>query len=271
MSKRSTASATISFGLVSIPVKFYLTSSADNVNFNLLTPGGNRVKMKFVDAVTDEAINKDECTKIYEYSKGQYVQFTAEELKKLGDADGGTMEIKEFIPASKIDLLHVEKSYFLDTGKGGDRAYRLLVAALKKKDMMAIAQWSNRGRQHLMILGVRDEALIAYQMYYDAEVRSFELDCATYSPKDVEVDMACRLIDQLVVAEFDTTKYRNEYNDRVLAAVEAKRNGQETTDAGEAPAAAATTDLMAMLQASLNAEPVVKKTAAKAKATKKSA
>ena len=251
MAKRSTASATISFGLVAIPVKFYLTSSSDNVGFNLLTKNKNRVKMKFVDEVTGEEILKDECTKIYEHTKGQYVQFTKEELEKFGDADGGVMDIKEFIPSGELDMLHVEKSYYLDSGKGGDRAYRLLVAALLKKNVLAVAQWTNRGRTHLMMVGVRGEGLIAYQMYYDAEVREFELDCATYNPKDVEVDMACRLIDTILIDKFDTTKYENEYNKRVLAAVEAKKEGKQTADVNEEPVAQPSGDLMAALMASV--------------------
>lgn len=249
MAKRSVASATISFGLVAIPVKFYLTASADNVSFNMITADGNRVKQQLVDAVTGKEVARDQTRKGYEYAKGQFVIFTAEELKALGDNDGGSMEIKEFVPLDSLDMLHVEKTYYLDAGKGGDKAYRLLVAALKRQEKLAVAQWTNRGRQHLIVVGVKGEALVAYQMYYADEVREFELDCATYNPKDVEVDMACKLMEMLTSTSFESEKYSNTYNAKVLKAVEAKQGGETyTTDDTEAQP---TGDLFAALPASL--------------------
>lgn len=249
MSARSVASGTLSFGLVAIPVKFYITSSPDNVHFNAITKDGNRVRQMWVDSVTGIEVGRDETQKGYEYAKGQYVLFTPEELKSLGDGDGGSAEIVEFVPVDSLDTMHVEKTYFLDAGKGGDKAYRLLVAALKKKQRLAVAQWTNRGRQHLLLVGVKDDMLIAYQMFYDNEVREHELKCAAYNPRDPEVDMACQLMDQLSNDEFDSSKYTNKYNERVLAAVERKRNG-ETVEASE-PEAKPSGDLFATLMASI--------------------
>lgn len=250
MSKRSVASATISFGLVSIPVKFYLTASAETVSFNMLTPAGNRVKQKIVDSVTGEAADYGNCLKGYEYAKGKFITFTKDELKALGETgDGGCMEIREFVPADMLNPTHVEKTYYLDAGKGGDKAYRLLVTAMKKQNKCAVAQWTSRGRQHLVVVGVQGEALVAYQMFYADEVRSFELDCATYAPRDVEVDMACKLIDALAVPSFDASKYRDAYRDRVAKAVAEKQSGH-TVSSPEAQDAPPVGDLFAALQAS---------------------
>lgn len=250
MGKRSVASATVSFGLVSIPVKFYKSASADNVSFNLFTPDGNGVSMQFVDKVTRKEVTKAECKKGYEYIKGKHVLFTDEELKALGEADNGSMEIVEFVPASHLDEIRVEEIYWLDTGKGGDKAYRLLVEALKIRKVVAIAQWIRAGREHLMAVGVRGEALIAYQLFYDAEVRSFDLDCAKYTPREAEVNMACQLVDALTHDSFDGAKYVNRYSQRVEAAVQ-KKLGGGTYEATSEPATKPANDLMAALEASL--------------------
>lgn len=250
MAKRSVASATISFGLVSIPVKFYLTASPESVHFNMITPSGNRVKQLLVDAVTGEEVDRSTCQKGYEYAKGQFVIFTPEELKSLGDNDGGSMEIVEFIPVDSLNVLEIEKSHYLDVGKGGDKAYRLFVAALKKLGKLGVAQWTNRGRQHLVILGVQGECLVAHQMFYKSEVREFELDCAKYDPREIEVDMACKLIDALSTESYDSSKYKNTYVERVETAASAKCAGKVVNDVKE-PTAKQNSDLFVMLQASL--------------------
>jgi DNA end-binding protein Ku len=253
MSKRSVASATISFGLVSIPVKFYLTAHAESVNFNMITPKGNRVKQKLVDSVTGEDIEYGACNKGYEFAKDQFVIFTKDELKALGESDGGTMEIKEFVPCDDLQLIAVEKSYYLDAGKGGDKAYRLFVAALKKQGKCAVAQWTSRGRQHLVVIGAKGDALVVYQMFYADEMREFELDCAKFDPRDVEIDLACKLMETLSNDHFDSSKYKDSYRERVDAAV-AKKQGGESVNAPSESNAPPVSDLFAALQASLGAQ-----------------
>lgn len=248
MAKRSVAQATISFGLVAIPVKFYLSASAENINFNMITKDGNRVKQELVDAVTGATVDRASTQKGYEYAKGQYVIFTKDELKSLGEGDSGSMEIVEFVPNS-LDLMHVEQTYYLDAGKGGDKAYRLLHAALKRQEKLAVAQWTNRGKQHLIVIGIKGDALVAHQMYYNTEVRDFELDCATYTPRDAEVDMACKLVEALSSETFDSSKYTNTFNEKVIKAAEAKKAGGSVPV--DEPEAEPVGDLFAALQASL--------------------
>lgn len=255
MSKRSTASGTICFGLVSIPVKFFLTASAETVSFNMITSDGNRVKQKLVDTMTGKDVDYNSCLKGYEYEKDKFVTFTRDELKAMGETDGGTMEIMEFVPANNLKPVQVEKTYYLDAGKGGDKAYRLLVAAMEKKGKCAVAQWTSRGRQHLILLGVAEGTLVAHQMYYADEIRAFELDCATYAPRDAEIDLACRLMDTLTTDEFDASKYRDTYRDRVNKAVEQKRGGQEVSST-DAPAAPPINDIFEALKKSLGDEGV---------------
>lgn len=272
-SKRSVASGTVCFGLVSIPVKFYLAAQAQSVAFCMVTPKGNRVNQRLFDAITGDAVAYGECSKGYEVTKDDLVIFTSDELKALGETGDSRIDIKEFVPVTDLDPTHVEKSYHLDAGKGGDRAYRLLTAAMEKQGRCAVAQWTSRGRQHLLIIASKDGHLVAYQMYYADEVRPFELDCAAYSPRDAEVDMACRLVDSLASASFDPSSYRDAYRDRVDAAVSAKRSGIPTPAASQPKAQV--DDLFAALQASLGGTPTpapaapVDEPKAKAKRAKK--
>lgn len=254
MGQRSVASATLGFGLVSIPVKLYLTSNAVNVGFNMFTPAGNRVNMVFVDAVTREEIKKGECSHGYEYAKGQYVIFTKEELSALsGDDENGTMDIVEFVPAKELDPLRVEKTFYLDANKGADKAYRVMVKALAKKKQVAVAQWTNRNRQHLVMISARGDALVMHQMFYDNEVRDIEIDAATYEPRDVELNMASQLIDQMSNESFDSSKFKNTFIERVEAAVQNKLAGGAVPTAVIATNNSSAFDLLASLQASLAA------------------
>ncbi len=125
---RSIASLTISFGLVAIPVKLYsATSSSERISFNLLRQrDGSRVKQQYV-AVNDGAlVERSEMTKGYEFAKGQYVMFTAEELKALEDTTTHTIDITQFVPLDSVDPVYFDGTYFLAPDKGGSKPYSLL-------------------------------------------------------------------------------------------------------------------------------------------------
>lgn len=132
MSARVVGSATISFGLVSVPVKLY--SSADTsatISFNWLNKNSSaRVKQQYVDAHSGEKVDKADMIKGYEFTKGQYVTFTPEEIKALDQKATNSIDINEFIPLGKVDRIWLDKVYFLGTDKGGARAYHLLSEAL---------------------------------------------------------------------------------------------------------------------------------------------
>ncbi len=193
----------------------------------MITQDGNRVEQVLRDKVTGKEVSRGECQHGYEFAKDQYVTFTSEELKAMDEGDKGMMDIQEFVPVSTIDHTRIEKTYHLDSGKGGDRAYRLLVKTMAEMSVVAVAQWSSRGRQHLVTIVSREGHLVLNQMYYADEVRDFELDCATYSPKDAEIDIAKQLVSAKTSSHYDDSKYRDGYRDRVKDAVEAKKSGQE--------------------------------------------
>lgn len=252
MARRSTASAVINFGLVAIPVKFYVAASGDDVSFRLMSPYGNRVSQVYRDAVTGEDVERSTMNRGYEVSKNEIVIFQDEEIKALEESGSGEIEIKEFVPARTVDLLHVEKSYHLSPGKGGDKSYTLLAKALLKTEQYAVAQYSARGKRHVVVIRPYKDGLVLHQMFLASEVREFESDVAKINVSDAEVNMACMLINILKKDEYDVSQYTNDFKERVLKAVETKRTGNPATPSNE-PAKKDVIDLMEALKASLAA------------------
>lgn len=240
MAPRAISSGTISFGLVSIPVKLYTAASSEQVSFNMLHKKcGTRVKMQFVCPTDNEVVERSETVKGYEYARGQYVLFSDQELKALEADRDNSIEITEFVPLASVDFVQVEKSYFLGPDKGGDKAYRLLSESMKGKDRVAVGRWGARGKEQLVLIRPYEDGLIFHQLFYSNEVRAFEeIDTGaklTFSAK--ERDLAERLIDQLSTEEFQAENYKDSYSERVRGAVDQKVQGQEVTVAPEAPKA----------------------------------
>jgi len=254
MPARSIASATISFGLVSVPVNLFSSSeSSASVSFNMLhAKCGSRLKQQYLCASEGTVVEKDEITKGYEFSKGQYVKFTPEEIKALDEKATNAIDIAEFVPLAAVDRIYLEKVYYLGAGKGGDRAYRLLVAALADTGRAALGQYSARGKQYLVLLRPMGDMLVMEQLHYAGELKSAgEVPLPEVALKDAELALARQLIEQASVEEFRPENYHDMVRERVLEAIQQKVEGQDIT---AAPAEAPQTkiiDLMDALKASL--------------------
>jgi DNA end-binding protein Ku len=254
MPARSIASATISFGLVSVPVNLFSSSeSSASVSFNMLhTRCGSRLKQQYICGNEGTVVEKDEITKGYEFAKGRYVQFTPEEIKALDEKATNAIDIAEFVPLSAVDRIYLEKVYYLGAGKGGDRAYRLLVAALADTGRAALGQYSARGKQYLVLLRPMGNMLVMEQLHYSGELKSAdEVPLPDVALKDAELALARQLIEQASVEEFRPENYHDTVRERVLEAIQQKVEGQDIT---AAPAEAPQTkiiDLMDALKASL--------------------
>jgi DNA end-binding protein Ku len=254
---KSTGSATITFGLVSIPVKFYTACSSEAMSFNMLTPKGNRVRQKLVDGVTGEEVDRASCNSGYEVAKDEYVTITKDELKSLeAECESKCVEITEFVPS--FDPIYVEKTYYLGPDKGAEKGYLLLSEAMEKTGRVAVAQWNARGKEHLVTIAPYRGGLVLHQMYYATEVRPFdEIKCATKTPiSNAERNMAQKLLDSLATDAFDPSKYKDHYVERVRKAIEEKVNSGVIKTAGDSPAASAGAsilDLTALLEKSLAA------------------
>jgi DNA end-binding protein Ku len=278
MSAHSIGSATVSFGLVSVPVKLFSAGeSSANISFNWLhKKDGARLKQQYVCSKDGDKVEKDEMIKGYEFSKGQYVLFTTEELKTLEEPRGtGAIEITEFLPGDQVDRIYMDKTYFLGPDKGGERAYKLLSEALKKTGRVALGQWAARGKQYLILVRPMDGGLAMEQLKYPEELRSIaDVAIPKTEVKKVELDMAIKLIDQAASEEFRPEAYKDNVRQRIKDQIQQKVEGKEITEEPTAAPKTQIIDLMEALKASLKggkgaaerkpAKRVEKKAAAKA-------
>ncbi len=267
MAARANQSGTISFGLVSIPVKFYTAASSEQVRFNMLHDEcGGRIKQQLYCPVHDAVVSRTETIKGYEYSKGEYVKFDDDELKSLESSRDSSINIVEFVPLDCFDFIQVEKSYYLGPDKGGDKAYRLLSQSMRDSKKVAVGRWAARGKEQLIVIRPYRDGLLFHQMYYADEVRAFEdIDTgATFEFHDAEKQLAHQLIEQLSAKEFDVDKYEDSFRQRVLTAVEQKVAGQKLQIAPEAPKAQII-DLVEALKQSLEGAASTKQASSKDK------
>jgi DNA end-binding protein Ku len=271
MAARSIASLTVSFGLVSIPVKLYSATEASRaISFNLLHKAcGSRLKQQYLCAKEDVVVPREDMVKGYEFAKDQYVIFTPEELKALEEAGSHTAEIVEFVPLEAIDPVYFDKAYYLGPDKGGAKPYALLAKALRESGRCAIGRWAARGKQYIvMIRPVEDlvDGLVMQQLLYAAEVRSLrDIDIPKMDVKPAELKLAQQLIEQQSVEKFEPAQFVDEVRARIEAAVQKKVEGQEITSSeAPAPAAGQVIDLMEALRASLEKKPARKAAAAAA-------
>ncbi len=256
MAARSMGSLTISFGLISIPVKLYTaTQSAGSISFNLLHKTcGSRLKQQYVCIKEGVVVERDQMVKGYEFAKDLYVQFTPEELKTLEEIGSHSIEINEFVSLDSVDPVYYDKSYYLAPDKGAAKPYALLVQALRETERCAIARWASRGQANLVMLRPVENTLMMQQLHFAAEVRAAsEIEVPQHDVKSSELNLAKQLIEQQASKKFDAAAYVDEVKGRIEAAIQKKVEGQEISIA-EAPTESGTgkvIDLMEALRASL--------------------
>lgn len=254
MPARTIGTATISFGLVSVPVQIYATGeSAASISFKLLhkkcsTP----LKQQYICPKDGVTVERDDMVKGREFAKNQYVIFSPEEIKALEQKATNTIDINEFVPLAAVDRIYLEKAYYLGPDKGGHRAYRLLAEALQETGRAALGQYASRGRQYLVLVRPRDGVLVMEQLHYADELRpASEVPLGEGEVKPAELALAKQFIEQAAVNEFKPENYHDTVRERVLEAIQKKVEGQEITAEPEAAPAAKVLDLMEALKASL--------------------
>ena len=258
MAARALQSVTISFGLVTIPVKMYAaTNPSAGISFTMLDAKGGRVKQQYISAESGEVVARAEMIKGYEFEKDRFVTFTKEELKALEESASGAVDITEFVPAESIDPVFYEKAYFLGPDKGGAKPYRLLADAMRDSGRSAIGRWAARGKQYLVNIRVVEKGLVLQELLYADEVRSIdeiEIPSAKIDPK--ELALANQLIDSITNKQFDVTKYQDDVKGRIEAQIQKKVEGEEiTVPEGVASAKGAKViDIMDALRASLKSK-----------------
>src|SRR6184192_3640033 len=228
MSAHPLGSATLSFGLVSVPIKLFSTGeSSAAISFNWLhKKDGARLKQQYVCSKDGDKVEKDEMVKGYEFTK--------------------------FVPADQVDRKYVEKSYFLGPDKGGDRAYRLLAEALKQTGRVAVGQYAARGKQYLIAVRPEASGLVMEQLRYANEIRSIaDVPIPKVEVKKPELQLAVQLVEQAASAGFQPDKYEDNVRKRVLEQIQRKVEGKEITEEPTEAPKTQIIDLMEALKASL--------------------
>src|SRR5690242_67264 len=256
MSAHSIGSATVSFGLVSVPVKLFSAGeSSAAISFNWLhKKDGARLKQQYICSKDGEKVENDDRVKGFEFSKGQYVVFTVDELKKLqmDDKSSNSMNITEFVDASSVDRMYMDRAYFLGPDKGGERAFGLLGEALKKTGKVAIGQWAARGKQYLIMVRPLGPGLVMEQLRYADEVRSIkDVELPKTEVKSAELDMAVQLIKQLTTEAFRPETYEDVAKKRIMEQIQRKIDGKEITEEPTEAPKTQIIDLMEALKASI--------------------
>ena len=268
MAARSIASLTLSFGLVSIPVRLYsATESASTIRFNLLAPDGSRLKQQYVSEKTQQVVPRAEMVRGYEFEADRFVLFSADELKKLEEGSSHVIEIVAFIPEQSVDPLFYDKAYLLAPDKRGGKPYALLQQAMRESGRCALAKWSWKAKQYVVQVRATADGLVLQQLLYAEEVRSLkDLDIDPVEVSGAELQLALQLIEQNAEASYDPIRFKDEERQRVLAAIDQKIAGKQIVASAhqeDEPASGQVIDLMAALQASLGKKPAARSTPAK--------
>jgi len=254
MPPHSLGSGTISFGLVSIPVRLYTAASSANVSFNQLHGVcGTRIRQQTFCPKCNKTVERAELVRGYEFAKDQYVQVKDDELKALEGEGSKIIDIAEFVPLTEVDPIYFEKTYYLGPDKGGEKPYRLLSDAMEKAGQVALAKYVMRGKESLVLIRPAQGGLMLHTMYFADEVRNFdEVDKGQSAKiKDGELDLALQLINGLASETFSPERYTDEYRHRVLGMINQKAEGQEVTVSEPAAPRGQVIDLMEALKESL--------------------
>ena len=252
---RSLWTGSISFGLVNVPVKVTTAVRKKDVRFHQLhAKDGSRILQKRFCAEEGVEVAYEELAKGFEIAPGQYVLIEPDELEELDPIATHTVDIEDFVALDEIDPLFFDSSYYLVPDDRGEKAYRLLLEAMRESGRVGIARVVMRTKQYLCAVRPVQDALVMTTMNFADEVvdqsQLEDLPAGEVDASERELRMARQLIDSLATG-FDATRYHDSYREEVLELIEKKAAGQEvvTPVAHERPAPVI--DLMAALEASL--------------------
>lgn len=255
---RSIWSGAVSFGLVNVPVKAYTAVRDHTVHFNQLEKGtGARIKYKKVSEKTGKEVASDKIESAYEISPDHYVVFDPDELDELRPRTTRTVDIGDFVDLDDVDPIYYDHTYWLaPDGDAAERAYRLLAAAMEAEGKAGIGTVVMRNKQYLAAIRPLDGALALSTMRFaDEVVPRSDIDAlpeGRAKPEAKELKLASQIIDSLST-EWDPARYHDTYTDQLKDLIEAKAEGKEIAATEEPADDAPVADLMAALQASLDA------------------
>jgi DNA end-binding protein Ku len=243
----------ISFGLVSVPVRLYAAAREEHVSFNQIHEVcGSRIKQQTFCPVCQRVVERNELVKGYQVDRDSYVLVTSEELKTLEADSSEAMEIAQFVSLSEVDPIYYQASYYSAPEDPGRKAYGLLLQAMEKLNVAAIAKVTLHSREQIVLMRPYHEGIILHTLYFPAEVREIAEygKAETKNLQKPEIELAEQFIRQLT-AKFEPEQYKDEYQQRVLDLVETKRAGQVVAGQPQKPKLAPVIDLMDALKKSI--------------------
>jgi DNA end-binding protein Ku len=247
---RSLWSGTLSFGLVSVPVRLVSATESKELRFHFLDKhdlqpiGYDKVRRD-----TGEHVDSDDIVRGFEVEQGRFVPLEDEDLDRLDVELTKTIDICDFVDLDEIDPIYFRKAYYLLPQDGAEKPYRLLVRALEETGKVAIAKIVIRNKQHLAAVRPSNGVLVLETMYYADEVRQPEQVDGGGQLRKPEVEMAKSLVENLS-AEFDPAKYDDTYRKELLELLQAKAEGEPLPEPRE-DTEGEVVDLMAALRESV--------------------
>jgi len=248
----------IQFGLVTIPVKLYLATESKGISFNMLHKEDlSRIQMKVWCPVEDEPISRGDTVKGYEYSPGEYVVITDEDLERVPLKTIRSIEIEQFTKAERDDanVRFVKSAYYLEPDKIGRKAFFLLKSVLEDEGLTAICKVVIKDREALAAIDPIDDTMMLTTLHWPDEIRStkdLDLPDEDFSFKPAELAMAKQLVSAMT-GVFEPDQYKDEYREALEAVIQAKVEGKETVEIEQPEESSNVIDLMAALEASVNA------------------
>lgn len=244
---------TISFGMVTIPVRLFTATESQDISFRQLHAADNS-PIKLVRRCSSDGkdLETDEIVKGYEYAKDRYILVDESDLEKLPIPSKHTIELTAFVASEEIDPVFYEKSYHVEPEELGRKPFALLVKALEEKKLNAVGKIAIRTKERLCSLRPRNGSLMLETLFYSDEIKPPDFETPEVKVSEAEMKVAYALID-LLHEPFDPTKYRDEYREGLMSIIEAKLEGHEFVAPEEPAAAAPAVDLMAALRASVEA------------------
>jgi DNA end-binding protein Ku len=225
-------SGSISFGMVSIPVKLFGATESRDISFHLLhSTCGTRLRQVRWCPTDEVEVPWSEMVRGYEYAKDQYVVLTEEDFERLPLASKHTLELTGFVKEEEIDPVFYERSYYLAPAERAEKPYALLMKALEKKSLTALATITIRKKEQLCALRPKDGAIMLETLYYPDEVREQPgVDIQGAKVTDRELEMAYTLI-ELLRKPFDPSEYQDHYREALAELIDAKLEGRKVVKA----------------------------------------
>jgi DNA end-binding protein Ku len=251
---RAIWSGSISFGLVTIPIRMLRAVEQHDLHFHYVhAPDSSRIGYEKVCKAEGKPVPDEEIVKAFEWEKGEYVYLTDEDFE-AAKVDGlRTMDIDAFVESEQIDPIYFEQTYYLEPQEGGEKVYALFARALEQSGLAGITRFVMRDREHLGCLRTYDGVIALERMNFADEIRSTK----GIAPEKVkvdkrELDLAMELIDRFK-GDFDPKKYKDTYRDTLCEIIKAKRRGEDVHVEAEEEPAEEPVDLMDALRASIDA------------------